>query len=155
MIQVLKFRIKNTCLTIIYIHITQVRNVRKKEKFLLVQHTEKLLQLALMQTKKQKTMISRRKSTNRYYAYIFIASNNVQIKFFFILFAIFQDPQPTIDELNAFYRDKIEEINKNHADTIRALRFRLKRYECRNTDDDYTLVSVFILFVCYFNYNKK
>lgn len=26
---------------------------------------------------------------------------------------------------------------------MRALRFRLKRYEARNTDDDYTLVSIF------------
>ncbi|KAJ6647187.1 hypothetical protein Bhyg_02407, partial [Pseudolycoriella hygida] len=48
-----------------------------------------------------------------------------------------QDPEPTVDEIHAFYKDKISELNKNHEDSLRRLRTRLKRFENRSSDDEY------------------
>lgn len=50
---------------------------------------------------------------------------------------LFKDPEPTIQELEAFYRDKISDLNKNHEDVVRMLKFRLRRFENRNADDEY------------------
>lgn len=47
------------------------------------------------------------------------------------------DPEPSVTEVETFYRDKIAEINRQHDETVRMLKFRLKRFECRIADDEY------------------
>lgn len=64
----------------------------------------------------------------------------------------FKDPELTAEELETFYREKIAEINKNHEDTVRMLKFRLKRFEMRNNnaDDDF-IVSLCVLLFLFYN----
>lgn len=47
------------------------------------------------------------------------------------------DPEPTVQEVESFYRDKIAEINRQHEESVRMMKFRLKRFECRNSDDEF------------------
>ncbi|KAG4070360.1 hypothetical protein HA402_006502 [Bradysia odoriphaga] len=54
-----------------------------------------------------------------------------------------QDPEPTVDEIHAFYKDKIAELNRNYDDTTRRLRLRLKRFENRSADDEYMVSFVY------------
>lgn len=60
-----------------------------------------------------------------------------------------QDPELTAEELETFYREKIAEINKNHEDTVRMLKFRLKRFEMRNNnaDDDFIVSLLDDIFI--------
>lgn len=64
---------------------------------------------------------------------------------------LFQDPEPTIQELEAFYRDKIADLNKSHDDAVRMLKFRLRRFETRNSDDEYMVNIKFIYLIAHDN----
>lgn len=48
-----------------------------------------------------------------------------------------KDPTPTLQEIESFYRNKISEINRQHEESVRMLKFRLKRLECHSADDEY------------------
>lgn len=47
------------------------------------------------------------------------------------------DPESSVQEVQAFYREKINEINRQHEESVRILKFRLKRFECRTADDEF------------------
>lgn len=52
-----------------------------------------------------------------------------------------QDPEPNVQEVESFYRDKIADINRQHEESVRMLKFRLKRFECRTADDEYMVCT--------------
>lgn len=59
------------------------------------------------------------------------------------------DPESTVQEVQAFYREKIIEINRQHEESMRILKFRLKRFECRTADDEFMVCqSVRLGMIC-------